>query len=47
MNIDFRFWSIKIDKEKVVTSITIDDFSIEIDNDFYPITIDCYRFVNL
>ena len=32
-------------KKKVVTSINIDDFPIEIDNDFLSIPIDCYRFL--
>ena len=40
MNIDYRYRSIEIDKEeKVVSSINIDDFPIEIDNDFF---IDSY-----
>ena len=43
MNIDFRYRSIEIDK-KVVTSINIDDFPIEIDNDSLSITIVSYRF---
>ena len=48
MNIDFRYRSIKIDKEKkVLTSINIDDFPIEIDpeidDDFLSIVIDSYR----
>ena len=34
----------EIDKGKVVISINIDDFRIEIDNDFLSIPIDCYRF---
>ena len=35
----------EIDKEKrVVTSINIDEFPIEIDNDFLSIPIGCYRF---
>ena len=41
MNVDFWYQSIEIDKKKVVTSIIIDDFPIEIDDDFF---IDCYRF---
>ena len=40
MNIDFRYRSIEIE-EKVVTSINIDDFQIEVDNVFF---IDYYRF---
>ena len=45
MNIDYRYRSIEIDKEeKVVSSINIDDFPIEIDNDFLSIPVDCYRF---
>ena len=43
INIDFRYQSIEIEK-KVVTSINIDDFPIEIDNHFLLITIDVYRF---
>ena len=35
MNNDFRFRSIEIDKEKVVTSINVDDFPIEIDDDLF------------
>jgi len=35
MNIDFRYRSIEIDKKKVVTSINIMDFPIEIDDDFF------------
>ena len=40
MNIDF-------DNEKNVTSqsINIDDFPIEINNDFLLIAIDCYQFL--
>jgi len=34
MNIDFRYRSIEIDKEKIMTQINIDDFLIEIDDDF-------------
>ena len=45
MNIDYRYRSIEIDKEeKVVSSINIDDFPIEIDNDFLSIPVDCCRF---
>ena len=44
MNIDFRYRAIKIDKEKVVTSINIDDFPIEIEDDFLLIVIDYFRF---
>ena len=45
MNIDYRYRSIEIDKEeKVVSSINIDDFPIEIDNDFY---IDSYRLLSI
>ena len=45
MNIDYRYRSIEIDKEeKVVSSINIDDFPIEIDNDFF---IDSYRLVSI
>ena len=48
INIDFRYQLIEINKKtKVVTSTGIDDFPIEIDNDFLPllsIPIDCYRF---
>ena len=52
MNIDFRYRSIKIDKEKkVLTSINIDDFPIEIDpeidDDFLSIVIDNYRFLSI
>ena len=39
---DINRWKSK--KKKVVTSIDIDDFPIEIDNDFLSIPIDCYRF---
>ena len=45
MNIDYRYRSIEIDKEeKVVSSINIDDFPIEIDNDFF---IDSYRLLSI
>ena len=45
MNIDFRYRPVEIDKEeKVVTSINIDDFPIEIDNDFLSIIIDDFDF---
>ena len=44
MNIDFRYRSIEIDKEK---SCDIDDFPIEINNDFLSITIDCYRLLSV
>ena len=52
MNIDFRYRSIKIDKEKkVLTSINIDDFPIEIDpeidDDFLSIVIDNYQFLSI
>ena len=46
MNIDFRYRSIEIDK-KVVTSINIDDFQIEVDNDFLSITIDSFRLLSI
>ena len=46
MNIDFRYRSIEIDK-KVVTSINIDDFQIEVDNDFLSITIDSFRLLTI
>ena len=50
MNIDFQYRSIEIDKEKKLTSININDFPIEIDDDInrllsiLSIPIDCYRF---
>ena len=45
MNIDYRYRSIEIDKEeKVMSSINIDDFPIEIDNDFF---IDSYRLLSI
>ena len=45
MNIDYRYRSIEIDKEeKVVSSINIDDFPIDIDNDFF---IDSYRLLSI
>ena len=44
IDIDFRYQSKEIEKKKVVTSINIDGFPIEIDNDFLSIPIDCYRF---
>ena len=45
MNIDYRYRSIEIDKEeKVVSSINIDDFPIEIDNNFF---IDSYRLLSI
>ena len=44
IDIDFRYQSIKI--EKVVTSIDIDDFPIEIDNDFYRFLSIVIDFVN-
>ena len=34
-------------KKKVVTSISIDDFPIEIDDGFLSIVIDCYRFLSI
>ena len=43
MNIDFWYRSIEVDREKVVTSIIIDDFPIEIETDFF---IDYYRFLS-
>ena len=47
INIDFWYQSIEIDKDKkVVTSINIDDFPIEIDNDFYPFLSIVIDFVN-
>ena len=44
MNIDFLYRSIEIDKEKVGTSINIDDFPIEIDDDLF---IDSYRLLSI
>ena len=45
INIDSRYQSIQIDKgKKVVTSINIDDFPIEIDNYFF---IDSYRLLSI
>ena len=47
MKIDFRYRSIEIDKEKkVVASINIDDFPIEIDDDLLSIVIYYYRFIS-
>ena len=46
MNIDFRYRSTEIDK-KVVTSINVDDFPIEIDNYFLSVTIDSYRLLSI
>ena len=43
MNIDFLYRSIEIDKEKVVTSINVDDFPIEMDDLF----IDSYRLLSI
>ena len=40
MNIDFQCRSMK---KKVVTLINIDDFPIEINDDFFSITIDSYQ----
>ena len=40
MIIDFLYRSIETDKEKKLTSMNIDDFWIEMDDDFF---IDCYR----
>ena len=44
MNIDFLYRSIEIDKEKVVTSINVDDFPIKIDDDLF---IDSYRLLSI
>ena len=44
MNIDVLCRSIDIDKEKVVTSINVDDFPIEIDDDLF---IDSYRLLSI
>ena len=45
INIDFRHQLIEINKKtKAVTSTGIDDFPIEIDNDFF---IDYYRFPSI
>ena len=44
MNIDFLYRSIEIDKEKVVTSINVDDFPIEIDDDLF---IDSNRLLSI
>ena len=47
INIDFRHQLIEINKKtKVVTSTGIDDFPIEIDNDFLSITIDSHRLLS-
>ena len=43
INIDFQYHSIEIDKKKLI-SINIDDFPIEIDNDFLSIIIDDFDF---
>ena len=40
INIDFWHQLIEINKKKAVTSTGIDDFPIEIDNDFLSIVID-------
>ena len=48
INIDFRYQLIEINKKtKVVTSTGIDDFPIEIDNDFLSITIDSHRLLSI
>ena len=48
INIDFRHQLIEINlKKKVVTSTGIDDFPIEIDNDFLSITIDSHRLLSI
>ena len=47
INIDFRYQSMEINKEKkVVTLININDFAIEIDNDFYQLLSIVINFVN-
>ena len=48
INIDFRHQLIEINKKtKVVTSTGIEDFPIEIDNDFLSITIDSHRLLSI
>ena len=48
INTDFRYQLIEINKKtKVVTSTGIDDFPIEIDNDFLSITIDSHRLLSI
>ena len=48
INIDFRHQLIEINKKtKAVTSTGIDDFPIEIDNDFLSITIDSHRLLSI
>ena len=51
MNIDFRYQSIEIDKEKSSDfDLYLNDFPIVIDDDFYrlfSITIDSYRLLSI
>ena len=47
INIDFWHQLIEINKKKAVTSTGIDDFPIEIDNDFLSITIDSHRLLSI
>ena len=48
INIDFWHQLIEINKKtKVVTSTGIEDFPIEIDNDFLSITIDSHRLLSI
>ena len=47
MIIDFLYRSIETDKEEKLTSMNIDDFWIEMDDDFLSTVIDYHRFLSI